>query len=281
MLGPLIDLTGANGPRVTGIHRMATISQAVMNGRWRLPRGRHPITILLKAALPIVPVLVQNLKDEFKWRNTQLGVPGVFSASQTWTSLHPSGLVVAWCNFVWFSQSMPKHAFVYWVVPRDRLPKRDRLQSWRIQVPNTCLLCTVATESRSHLFFDCAYATQVWESFFSHTRLNPPIGYDLIVEWVRSATTLTKLNTICKLLLQAIIYEIWKERNSRLHKDEIKPSAQVVREIQSTIRRKLAGLDTVLVKLKTDHPSHLLNLTYHFGLVTSNMGVILHSNLLL
>ncbi|KAF3595078.1 hypothetical protein DY000_02025259 [Brassica cretica] len=42
-LGPLIDLSGSNRPRVSGISRSAI----VRNGEWKLPRGRHPIILFV------------------------------------------------------------------------------------------------------------------------------------------------------------------------------------------------------------------------------------------
>lgn len=49
-LGPLINLPSGNGPIVTGIPRLATVAHAISDNNWRLPRGRHPITVLLRHA---------------------------------------------------------------------------------------------------------------------------------------------------------------------------------------------------------------------------------------
>lgn len=126
---------------------------------------------------------------------------------------------------------------------RDRLPTRDRLRGWGLQVPAVCFLCNVGDESRSHTFFKCNYVHQIWNAFFSHPRLNPPSTLDATAVWVRTTSTNVKLIVIYKLLLQATIYEIWKERNVRLHKSVSKSSNRVVRDIQAIMRQKLAGLD--------------------------------------
>lgn len=247
---------------------MATVSQAVRNGAWILSRGRHNITLLLKAALPAILLLVQSLPDEFKWRNTLVGAPGLFLASKNWSALHPVGQVVSWKKLVWFSQNIPKHAFIHWMVARDRLPTRDRLQSWGLKIPDNCLLCNVVPESRSHLFFDCTYTTQVWKSFFSHPRLNPPTCLDTIVNWVRYECSISKLNIICKLLLQATIYEICKERDVRSHRAETKPSSQVTRKVQSILPRKLAGLhSSPCTSQKSSSSSAQTYLSFWFGYI--------------
>ena len=39
-----------------------------------------------------------------------------------------------------------KHAFITWLVMRDRMMTRDKLITWGIDVPPTCLLCGVGNE---------------------------------------------------------------------------------------------------------------------------------------
>lgn len=103
LLGPLLDLTGPNGPRVSGIPRLATVSQAVGSGFWILPRGRHPIVSLLRSALPVAqPISESSKPDQFLWKTSSLNPPAKFSASKTWNSLHPLNLIVDWHQTVWF-----------------------------------------------------------------------------------------------------------------------------------------------------------------------------------
>ncbi|XP_020877188.1 uncharacterized protein LOC110227434 [Arabidopsis lyrata subsp. lyrata] len=53
---PLIDLTSSNGPQVSGISRLASVSQVYPNGSWILLLRRSPLVILLfRACLPIQP----------------------------------------------------------------------------------------------------------------------------------------------------------------------------------------------------------------------------------
>lgn len=174
--------------------------------------------------------------------------------------------MVNWDRSVWFSQNIPKHAFVHWAVVRDRFPTRDRFRWWGLQVPASCLLCNVGIEPRSHLFFECSYSTHAWQSFFLHQRLNPPSSLDHIICWVRSTSPITKLNTICKMVLQATIYGIWEKRNARLHRAETKPSDQVTREVQSIIRRRLAGLDSKIGTSAQQQPTVTSSAHSHLSL---------------
>ncbi|CAA7061787.1 unnamed protein product [Microthlaspi erraticum] len=87
-LGPLIDLTGANGPRITGIQRLATVSQACSNSSWSISGGRHPILRFLRDCLPPeIPASLNTSQDVFLWKNSPLDSPGTFSSSKTWDFL--------------------------------------------------------------------------------------------------------------------------------------------------------------------------------------------------
>ncbi|KAG2275063.1 hypothetical protein Bca52824_057618 [Brassica carinata] len=95
------------------------------------------------------------------------------STSDTWRALHPYPVEVVWHKAVWFSERIPKHAFISWVAARDRMVTRDKLLRWGLTVPYACVLCVRNQENRQHMFFDCAYSNQVWGFFVSRLQLNP------------------------------------------------------------------------------------------------------------
>ncbi|CAA7016344.1 unnamed protein product [Microthlaspi erraticum] len=243
-LGPLIDIIGANGPRISGIPRMATVSQALVDGSWSLPRGRHPITVLLRNCLPPPPVFnTQSSVDIYLWKNDQNSPPGKFSMAKTWKSIHPSPRRVPWYDAVWFKEHVPKHAFISWLAVLNRLVTRDRMRSWGLVVPEEYLLCGSSVESRNHLFFSCSYSQTVWNSFFTHGTLSPPTDFDGIISWISTCLNSSNLRTICKLLFQAVVYYLWAERNARIHSPSLKTFHTLVKEIKLTLRAKLSGLD--------------------------------------
>lgn len=136
---------------------------------------------------------------------------------------------------------------------------------------SSCLLCNVAAENLPHLFFGCAFASQVWLSFFNHHSLSPPSTLNSIIQWVKSAFRHKKVNKICKLVLQAVIYEVWKERNARLHLAVPKPVIVIVKEIQLTMRKKLATIDTTGTEDRV--PSNDLSICHH-GSDFSNSDIL-------
>lgn len=149
------------------------VTQAIISDTWNLPRGRHPILVLLRSCLPMVPILRHDSEaDIYMWKTNNSSPPSCFSTTKTWSSLNPCPLLVTWSKSVWFTNHVPKHAFHLWATVQNRLPTRDRLCSWGLNVRDVCLLCGIEPESKKHLFFSCTFSTQVWTAFFSHQALS-------------------------------------------------------------------------------------------------------------
>lgn len=161
-LGLLIDITGTNVPMVSRIPLLAKVAAACHEGIWTLPRGRHPLLLLLRECLLLpAPVFDSSFTGHFFWKNCLTESPGNFSTSKTWNSLHYSTSVVDWHKSIWFKGRIPKHAFHLWITVRDRLPTRNRLRSLGLNVPSECLLCVEEDENINHILFHCPYSHQV------------------------------------------------------------------------------------------------------------------------
>lgn len=198
-LRPLLNLTGDQGPMVTGLPFMASVKDCCNAENWMISTRRHPVLSLLRACLPTSPPQLDPLEiDFFLWRNSLSDPPGLFSTTKTWISLPPTNqnLTVTWNKSIWFRQRIPKHAFLTWIVARDRLPTRNLLRSWGLNVSSDCLLCGVAEESITHLFFGCNYSSEVWSSFFHHSTLAPPLSLCDIIRWVQTSSRIGRLKSI-------------------------------------------------------------------------------------
>ncbi|KAG2242137.1 hypothetical protein Bca52824_096021 [Brassica carinata] len=222
----------------------ATVSEATTSDGWRLPRGRHPLNQFLRASLAgVSSTMDSSVQDFFQWRHSPDSIPGVFSLTKTWESLYPSPPPVPWFKSVWFSSNIPKHAFLAWIVTLNRLPTRDRLLGWGMNVPSVCLLCSNADESRSHMFFHCSISREVWTSFFAYQSLNPPLSFDGSLNWVLQASPNKRVKLVCKLLLHAVCYTLWQERNLRLHNSSSRSVHLLIRDVQMVMKAKLIGID--------------------------------------
>lgn len=250
---PIIDITGVAGPRVSGIAISSVVFEAVRDGTWNLPRGRHPIVQLLRTCLQShsPPLSSEIGEDYYLWKTDSAQAQGTFSSSKTWRHLHPTGPSVPWHSQVWFKEKIPKLAFLFWLTVQNRLTTRDRLRSWNLPVPTSCLLCHSGEESRDHLFFQCTFSQVLLSDFFAP--FNPPTSssFSSLLIWIKSPATNRKLIAICKIVFHALVYYIWMERNTRLHSSSIRSEIQIKREIQLLLRRRLAGLDRAAASSST------------------------------
>ena len=78
---------------------------------------------------------------------------------------------------------------------------------------------------------------------FARSGLAIPTQIAMVVPWIISIRLDRKLKTIYNLVIQAAVYFIWKERNSRLHNQTSKPAHSVVKDIYLLLRAKLYSLD--------------------------------------
>ncbi|KAG7590576.1 Reverse transcriptase zinc-binding domain [Arabidopsis suecica] len=247
-MGPLVDLTGDSGPRLTGLPRDAVVIDAIRDGDWWISssRSRNPTICLLKDCLPSPSVVVsqeeEDLDDCYLWKVGDAEASGVFSSAKTWHFLHPQGEKKDWCDAVWFKGRIPKHAFIAWVNARHRLNTRDRLIGWGLAVPSLCLLCNTHDESRQHLFFDCCFSAEVWSFFTGRAAVSPPVRFEDAVLWLKSPSRDKNISLILKLAFHASAYLLWKERNSRLYNSSSKPASALILEAKSILRCHLDPL---------------------------------------
>jgi len=157
-------------------------------------------------------------------------------------ALHPPSVQVNWHRSIWFKDRVPKHAFISWVVAWNRLHTRDRLKSWGFSIPAGCVLCNSGDESREHLFFNCPYSSAVWTYFTRCVGLSPPTSFMASLLWLKTASTSKNLSLIIKLLFQASIYLLLRERNSRIHTSSFLNHTQLIKEIQLIVRARLDPL---------------------------------------
>ena len=79
-----------------------------------------------------------------------------------------------WHKTIWFKEHILHNAFISWLALRRRLPTKDRLRRWRLNVSGTCVLCNLEIETHRHLFFECFFSRLIWEPFAAEVWISPP-----------------------------------------------------------------------------------------------------------
>ncbi|XP_071741074.1 uncharacterized protein [Rutidosis leptorrhynchoides] len=95
----------------------------------------------------VMPMLNSN-EDQLLWKGLD-GNEHHCSVALTWNSIRPRAADVPWFRVVWFSQCVPKHEFILWLLMGERLKMKDKLKPW---------------DHRAHLVLKCWFCDDNMES---------------------------------------------------------------------------------------------------------------------
>ncbi|KAG7549908.1 Reverse transcriptase zinc-binding domain [Arabidopsis thaliana x Arabidopsis arenosa] len=193
------------------------------------------------ALIDVDAPLVSNGRDSFLWRNASGMFCPSFSSKETWEQLRIHSPIVPWTDVVWFKEHVPRFSFITWLALLARLPTRDRLRGWGMNIPADCVLCSNGVESHEHLFFDCSYASEIWGYLAAKLLPNPPSTISAASSWIllHRLPHHAKVTAILKLLLQSVVYHLWKERNSRIFAASATSSSALRLAIDRSMRNRL------------------------------------------
>lgn len=119
---------------------------------------------------------------------------------------------MAWCKLIWFSNAIPRCAFISWLAIRDRLSIKERLATRGIGNDTLCVMCSNAVENRDNLLFECYFTQRIWRRI-KHWCHQDNIGHDWanIVDWAEKNWSVKSMKAVCsKLGFSAAIYHIWE-----------------------------------------------------------------------
>ncbi|XP_013704655.2 uncharacterized protein LOC106408418 [Brassica napus] len=160
--GVLIDHLGERGITDMGISRDATVEEVVLSTRRRRRHRTLELNNIEAELLVIKEKMRSDVEDVALWKRKS-GFKSTFSTQETWMLTRETKPICNWAKGIWFSQATPKFVFVTWLAMVDRLSSMDRVLRWNQGVDETCVLCKSVVETMNHLFYECSYASQVWE----------------------------------------------------------------------------------------------------------------------
>lgn len=240
--GQLITFLGTAGPRQLRIRQDARVVEASRNENWILPGARSDNIQAFMAALTATEVPSMGRGDDtFLWRNASGSFAPSFSSKDTWEQVRVHSPLVSWTDVIWFKEYVPRFSLITWLGLLARLPTRDRLRRWGMNIPSSCVLCSNGDESHDHLFFECSFSSRIWEFFAAKFSVNPLVGLLAASGWIlhQRQPQRSHVSTILKLLLQSAVYHIWKERNARIFSSIPSTSTSLRLAIDRSLRNRL------------------------------------------
>lgn len=143
---------------------------------------------------------------------------------------------------IWFKEAIARCSFISWLVLLARLPTRDRLIRWGMNVPGLSVLCSNGLESHDHLFFSCLFSTEVWSRFTSSIWPSQLLDIQSITNSTLSIPQ--PFAAIAKVLFQVSVYLIWKERNARVFTSISSSPDSIIRAVDRMTRDRLLTVPT-------------------------------------
>ncbi|XP_062080401.1 uncharacterized protein LOC133785161 [Humulus lupulus] len=141
------------------------------------------------------------------------GITGRFKASKLYnSSLNQQSM--GYHQAVWCKLFIPKHQFLLWHVVNSHLLTRDNMLRFNIKMD--CLLCPVCgdqNESHTHLFFECCISKKILDLIFAWMGYRAwPGEFTSWTIWIASSRP-GIVSSVINLILAAVIYYIWRNRN--------------------------------------------------------------------
>ncbi|XP_075083485.1 uncharacterized protein LOC142167226 [Nicotiana tabacum] len=99
-----------------------------------------------------------------------------------------------------------------------KLATKDRLTKWGMNVDIKCHLCLTENEIVSHLFFECQFASNVWNKMLRWKGISrQAFRWKEELEWmINNCKGKSASSHIYRIAIAACIYHVWKERNLRI-----------------------------------------------------------------
>ncbi|XP_023644313.1 uncharacterized protein LOC111832177 [Capsella rubella] len=221
-----------------GIRQQSTLSQLYNRGTWMLPNPRSDTQLSLHIFLTTLSL--SNFDDHYEWELDGKTYTR-YSTGQVYRAITMQSPLVPWREVVWFSGSIPKHSFLTWLLVQNRCPTRDRILGWGLQTDPLCLLCGSSPESRDHIWFDCGFAWSIWENIASRCGISPLRSWEASLHHLQGMNGDKARRRLTLLAWQCSLYLIWAERNNRLHRCSFRSVDDLLRQIDTTIRNRIAS----------------------------------------
>ncbi|XP_021995747.1 uncharacterized protein LOC110892919 [Helianthus annuus] len=242
--GPLAGFISPRIIHAAGFSLHDSVKDVWADGSWKWPtawRDLFPVLIQLDNMQ-----LSPNRRDRFLWKDGEKSFD--HSSACVWESIRARETEVEWVNVVWFSQCIPRHAFLMWLIMRRKLLNQDKILQWDLSRRKNmnmmcCLLCLENNDSLEHLFFECKFSTQIWLSVRDKVNMGTvePKWTDVMNWLLARGASKSVFNYSSRLIVAASAYFIWQERNARLFKNQTRPPDIITSLILQTVRYKLMG----------------------------------------
>ena len=176
-----------------------------------------------------------------------------YRTTEVWRKIRTKKDKVGWHKLIWARFVVPKPAVIAWMVVQNRLPTKDRLKCWGMEMNGECELCRDADETRDHLFYDCNFSQQLWNEVLSLCGQSRRVtSWQGELQWaIQRLRGKSLMTEILRVAWHTVIYFIWQERNNRFHKSKVKAVMHILEKIKEVVRIRIRLMGMKKVKINS------------------------------
>ncbi|XP_057512765.1 uncharacterized protein LOC130794818 [Actinidia eriantha] len=164
---------------------------------------------------------------------------GELNSKLAYEYFRPKANKLLWPKVIWTTYATLKHAFILWLAMKERLLTKDKLHD--PAADQMCSLCRTENETAEHLFFQCNFARQVWNSVKGWLGFRRSLStLKAAVKWsIKEDRSMGIQSKEKRLGIACTTYFVWEARNLRTFEGRVQAPEAVVRKIQMSIFRVL------------------------------------------
>ncbi|GJZ33098.1 RNA-directed DNA polymerase, eukaryota, reverse transcriptase zinc-binding domain protein [Tanacetum coccineum] len=213
LTSPLSDFIDTRDIYDARLNKKCSIKEIVIDGRWKWPEEWN--NDFAELNMIQVPMINEDIEDNAN----------------------------DWYPLVWFTQNIPRHAFVTWLAIQERIMTQDRIKIWKPNEDLKCSLYNSCIDSHDHLFFTCEFSKEVWNELHNMLNVRLSVRWNPIIrEMVALPINRNIWSIVRRIVLNAAVYCIWQERNHRIFKNEKRDKEAIINLMKENTMMKLMGL---------------------------------------
>lgn len=126
---------------------------------------------------------------------------------------------------------------------KDALSTLDKRLIWDTDTNSCCRLCGNVIEFREHQFFSCSFSSQVLRGVMAKNKhVLSRLGWVFSLKWICNRKSKALSDCLMVMSWKACIYEIWHERNIRMHHNTSRDPASVIASVLKWIQMHFINL---------------------------------------
>lgn len=186
---------------------------------WKLGELHHLPPSHIVEMIGNSPILVLDVQDRIIWKYSADGSFSIKTATWTYNDkilpLPRSKLL----NRIWKLNIIPKSKFFVWKLIRCKIPTRDYIRRFRIDINVDCHFYYNYIEDIDHLYINCKFSHHFWNTI-SYYCPNPTNSSLHFIGWIKFIQKYEKVyqRIFGKPLekIAAITWSIWIHRNNSI-----------------------------------------------------------------